>query len=63
VEDSGHSTRECEGWTVYFKHVKYVNFEVNDATAFDVSEAKTIAISDNISMLNINVIAACGYGQ
>ena len=63
VEDSEQSTRECEGWTVYFKHVKNVNCEVNDATACDVSEAKTIAISNNIQMLNINLVAACGYGQ
>jgi hypothetical protein len=41
VEDCGHSTRECEDWTVYYRHVKYDNGEVN-ATASDVSEAKTI---------------------
>jgi len=41
VEDSGHSTRECEDWTVYFRHVKYDNGERN-ATASDVSEAKTV---------------------
>jgi len=41
VEDWGHSTRECEDWTVYFRHVKYVNGEAN-ATASDVSEAKTL---------------------
>jgi len=41
VEDSGHSTRECEDWTVYFRHVTYGNCEEN-ATASDVSEAKTV---------------------
>jgi hypothetical protein len=41
VKDSGHSTRECEDWTVYFRHVKYDNGEAN-ATASDVSEAKTV---------------------
>jgi len=41
VEDWGHSTRECEDWTVYFRHVKYDNGEAN-ATASDVSEAKTV---------------------
>jgi hypothetical protein len=30
--------------------------------ANDVSEAKTITISDKISKLNINESAACGYG-
>ena len=47
VEDCRHSTRECEDWTVYFRHVKYVNGEAN-AMASDISEAKTIAISDKI---------------
>jgi len=41
VEDWGHSTRECEVWTVNFRHVKYDNGEAN-ATASDVSEAKTV---------------------
>jgi len=41
VEDGGHSTRECEDWTVYFIHVKYDNGEAN-AMASDVSEAKTV---------------------
>jgi hypothetical protein len=41
VGDSGCSTRECEDWTVYFRHVKYVNGEAN-ATASDVSEAMTV---------------------
>jgi len=41
VEDWGHSTRECEDWTVYFRHIKYDNGEAN-ATASDVSEAKTV---------------------
>ena len=40
VEDCGHSTREFEDWTVYFRPVKYDNGEVN-ATLCDVSEAKT----------------------
>jgi len=60
MEDWGHSTRECEDWTVYFRHVKYVNGEAN-ATASDVSAVKTIAISDKISQLNINDSAVCGY--
>jgi len=47
VEDRGHSTRECEDWTVYFRHVKHVNGEAN-ATASDVSDVQTIAISDKI---------------
>ena len=41
VEDWGHSTRECEDWTVYFRHIKYDNGEPN-ATASDVSETKTV---------------------
>jgi hypothetical protein len=41
VEDWGHSTRECEDWTVYFRHVKYNHGGAN-ATASDVSEAKTV---------------------
>jgi len=41
VEDWGHSTRECEDWTVYFRHVYYDNGEAN-ATASNVSEAKTV---------------------
>jgi hypothetical protein len=41
VEDWGHSTREIDDWTVYFRHVKYDNGEAN-ATASDVSEAKTV---------------------
>jgi len=41
VEDWGHSTRKCEDWTVYFRHVKYDNGEAN-AIASDVSEAKTV---------------------
>jgi hypothetical protein len=60
VEDWGRCTRECENWTVYFRHVKYVNGEVN-AMASDVSEAKTIAISDKISKVNIKESAVCGY--
>jgi hypothetical protein len=47
VQESGHSTRECENWTVYFRPVKYINGEAN-AMASDVSKAKTIAISDKI---------------
>jgi hypothetical protein len=41
VEDWGHSTRDCEDWAVYFRHVKYDNGEAN-ATASNVSEAKTV---------------------
>jgi len=41
VEDSGCSTREGEEWTVYFRPVKYDNGQAN-ATASDVSEARTI---------------------
>jgi hypothetical protein len=41
VEDRRHSTTECEDWTLYFRHGKYVNGEAN-ATASDVSEAKTV---------------------
>jgi hypothetical protein len=37
-----------------------MNGEAN-ATASDVSEAKTISISDKISKLNINESAVCGY--
>jgi hypothetical protein len=40
LEDGGHSSRECEDWTVYFRRVKYDNWEAN-ATACNVSEAKT----------------------
>ena len=53
VEDWGRSTRGCEDWTVYFRHVKYGNGEAN-ATASNISEAKTIAICDKLSKLNIN---------
>jgi len=41
LEDSGHSTRECEDGTVYFRPVKDDNGEAN-AMASDVSEAKTV---------------------
>jgi hypothetical protein len=41
VEDRGHSTRQCEDWTVYFRPVKYDNGEAN-AKASEVSEAKTV---------------------
>ena len=41
VEDSGHSTRECEDWTVYFRPVKNNNAEAN-ATASDLSEVKIV---------------------
>jgi len=40
LEDLGHSTRECEDWTVYFGPVKYNNGYAN-ATASNVSELKT----------------------
>jgi hypothetical protein len=51
VGDCGCCTRECEDWTVYFRHVKYVNGEAN-TTASNVSEAKTNAISDQIFKIN-----------
>jgi len=60
VEDRGHCTRECEDWTVYFRHVKYDNGEAN-ATASNVSEAKTILQYVTISKLHTNDCAACGY--
>jgi len=41
VEDWGYSTSEFEVWTVYFRPLKYNNGEAN-ATASDVSEAKTV---------------------
>jgi len=41
VEDSGHSTRECEDWTVYLKPLIFNNGKAN-AMASDVSEAKTV---------------------
>jgi len=41
VENWGHSTTECEDWTVYFRHVKSENGKAN-ATVSDVSEAKTV---------------------
>jgi len=40
-EDWGHSIRECEDWTVYFRAVKYDNGKAN-AMVCDVSEAKTV---------------------
>jgi hypothetical protein len=43
-----------------FGYVKYMNGEAN-SMASNVSEAKTIAISDKISKLNINESAVCGY--
>jgi hypothetical protein len=60
VKDSGHSTRECEDWTVYFRHVKYVNGKPN-ATASNVSEGQTLTICDKLSKLNRNESAACGH--
>jgi len=41
VKDWGHSTREFDEWTVYFRPVKYDNGEAN-ATASNLSEAKTV---------------------
>jgi hypothetical protein len=41
VEDCGHSTRQCEDWTVFFRPVQYDNGEAN-ATASEVSKAKTL---------------------
>jgi len=41
VEDWRHSTREGEDWSVYFRPDKYDNSKAN-ATASDVSEAKTV---------------------
>jgi hypothetical protein len=41
VEDWGHSTRECEEWTVYARPVKYNNGETNPM-ASDVTEANTV---------------------
>jgi len=41
VEEWGHSTREWEDWTVYFRPVQYDNGKA-DATASDVSKAKTV---------------------
>jgi len=41
VEDWGHSTKECEDWSVYFRYIKYDNGKAN-ATASDVSEAKPV---------------------
>jgi len=46
--------------TVYFRHVKYNTGEGN-ATAGDVSEAKTVLQHVTISKLNIDESAACGY--
>jgi len=53
VEDSGHSSGECEDWTVYFRPVKYNNGKANEP-ASDVSKSKTVfVIRDNISQQNI----------
>jgi hypothetical protein len=53
VEDWGHSTRQCEDWTVYFRPVKYDNGEAN-ATASEVIRSEDcIAICDKIWKLNI----------
>jgi len=41
VDDWGHSSREYEDWTVYFRPVKYNSRKAN-ALASDVSEAKTV---------------------
>jgi hypothetical protein len=41
MEDCGHSTRQGEDWTVYFRYVKYDNGEAN-AMASNVSEATTV---------------------
>jgi hypothetical protein len=41
VEDWGHSTRECEDWPEYLRHVKYNNGEAN-AMASDVTKGKTV---------------------
>ena len=41
VEDWGHSIRQCQNWTVYFRPVKNDNDKAN-ATSSDVSEANTV---------------------
>jgi len=41
LEDWGHSTRECEDGTVYFRPVKYDNGEANVMKS-NVCEAKTV---------------------
>ena len=41
VEDGGHSSRECEDWTIKFRHVKYDNGEA-DVTASNVFEVKAV---------------------
>jgi hypothetical protein len=52
VEDWGHSTRECEDWTVYFRPVKYDNGEAN-ATASEVFKPKTV-----LQYLKLNIYGA-----
>jgi hypothetical protein len=60
VEYRGHRTRECENWSVDVRLVKDINDEAN-ATARDVSDVKTIAISHKNRNLNRNESAVCGW--
>jgi hypothetical protein len=41
VEHSGHSTRDCEDWTVCFRPVKYDNGNA-DETASYASKGNTV---------------------
>jgi len=41
VEDQGHSTSECEDWTVYFRPLKYENNKAN-AMASNVSGTRSV---------------------
>jgi len=59
LEEWGHSTRECEDWTVYFRPVKYDNGKAN-ATACDVSEAKTVLWFVSTSQSWTYIWGVCG---
>jgi len=64
VEDWGHSTRECEDWTVYFRPVKYDNGQKKCNGKRCIRSGDCIVISDNISKPRIyGEIAASAIWQ
>jgi hypothetical protein len=42
VEDRRHSTRECEEWKVYFRHVRYNNSAAKATGSYE-SEVQTVS--------------------
>jgi hypothetical protein len=62
LEVCKYSTSECEDWTVYYRPVKFDYGEAN-AMASNVSEVKTIAITDKMSKLNIMTVWHLAIGR